>query len=173
LFELKKILYNFWLQAFQRDSPLAEDLSTAILQLSESGQLQRIHDEWFSEPSCATDDSEVGATRLDLGSFWGLFLVCALICVFALVVFFIRICWQYSQYSNSEAADEPSAAAAAAAAVAAAERQRRPKRLGSFKDLIQFVDKKEEEIQRTMKRRSSDKDNQAAGSSDTRSVASA
>jgi glutamate receptor, ionotropic, plant len=172
LFEKKIILYNFWLQAFQRDSPLAEDLSTAILQLSESGQLQRIYDEWFSEPSCATDDSEVGATRLDLGSFWGLFLVCALICIFSLVVFFIRICWQYSQYSNSEAADE---AAAAVAAAAATERQRRPKRLGSFKDLIQLVDKKEEEIRRTMKRRSSDKDkdNQAAGSSDARSVASA
>ncbi|XP_062178372.1 glutamate receptor 3.4-like isoform X2 [Phragmites australis] len=166
-----------WGFAFQRDSPLAADLSTAILQLSESGQLQRIHDEWFSRPSCASDDSEVGGTRLGLGSFWGLFLVCALICVFALVVFFIRVCWQYSQYSSSEAAGEPSAAdadAAAAAAVAAAvKRQRRPTCLGSFKELIQFVDKKEKEVRRTMKRRSSEKDNQAAGSSDAQSVASA
>ncbi|KAL6603169.1 hypothetical protein ACP70R_043530 [Stipagrostis hirtigluma subsp. patula] len=153
-----------WGFAFQRDSPLAEDLSTAILQLSESGQLQRIHDEWFARSSCSSDDSDVGATRLGLGSFWGLFLMCALICVFALVVFFIRICWQYSQYSKSQAADEPvvADAAAIAAAAAAVERQRRPKRLGSFKDLIQFVDKKEEEVRRTMKRRSSDKDNQAA-----------
>jgi ionotropic glutamate receptor len=92
----------------------------------------------------------------------------------ALVVFFIRICWQYNKYSNSEAAGEPSAAATAAAAADAAaaaatdavERQRRPSRLGSFKEIIQFVDKKEEEIKRTMKRRLSDKDNQAAGSSD-------
>jgi glutamate receptor, ionotropic, plant len=157
------------LQAFQADSPLAEDLSTAILRLSESGQLERIHNEWFSEHSHASDDSEVGATRLDLGSFWGIFLVCALICVFALVTFFIRICWQYSQNnnSNSEAADQPGSAAADAAT----ERQRRPKR-GSFKDMIQFVDKKEE-IQGTMKRRWSEKDNQAAGSSDVRSLASA
>ncbi|KAL6603170.1 hypothetical protein ACP70R_043531 [Stipagrostis hirtigluma subsp. patula] len=162
-----------WGFAFQRDSPLAADLSTAILQLSESGQLQRIHDEWFTRSSCASDDSEMGATRLGLGSFWGLFLVCAIICVFALVVFFIRICWQYSQYSNSEAGGEPSAVDAAATAdAAAAERQRKPTRLGSVKELIQFVDKKEEEIRRTMKRRSSDKDNQAAGSSDAHSVAS-
>ncbi|RLN12536.1 glutamate receptor 3.4-like [Panicum miliaceum] len=164
-----------WGFAFQRDSPLAADLSTAILQLSESGQLQRIHDEWFTRPSCSSDDSEVGATRLGLGSFWGLFLACALICLFALLVFFIRVCWQYSKYSNSEAAGEPSAADADAAAAAtdAAERQRRPSRLGSFKELIQFVDKKEEEVRRTMKRRSSEKDNQAAGSSDVQSVVSA
>ncbi|CAD6338645.1 unnamed protein product [Miscanthus lutarioriparius] len=161
-----------WGFAFKRDSPLAADLSTAILQLSESGQLQRIHDEWFTRPSCSSDDSEVGATRLGLGSFWGLFLVCALICLLALVVFFIRIWWQYNKYSNSEAAGEPSAAATAAAAADAAaatdavERQRRPSRLGSFKEIIQFVDKKEEEIKRTMKRRLSEKDNQAAGSSD-------
>ncbi|PWZ21025.1 Glutamate receptor 3.4 [Zea mays] len=170
-----------WGFAFKRDFPLAADLSTAILQLSESGQLQRIHDEWFTRPSCSSDDSEVGATRLGLGSFWGLFLVCALICLLALLVFFIRICWQYNKYSNSEAAGEPSAAAAAAAAVDAAaaaadavERQRRPSRLGSFKDIIQFVDKKEEEIKKTMKRRVSEKDNnQAAGSSEAHSVASA
>ncbi|RCV22952.1 hypothetical protein SETIT_4G260900v2 [Setaria italica] len=167
-----------WGFAFQRDSPLAADLSTAILQLSESGQLQRIHDEWFTRPSCSSDDSEVGATRLGLGSFWGLFLVCALICLFALLVFFIRICWQYSKYSNSEAAGEPSAADADAAAATdaaadAAERQRRPSRLGSFKELMQFVDKKEEEVRRTMKRRSSEKDNQAAGSSDAQSMAAA
>ncbi|XP_062178369.1 glutamate receptor 3.4-like isoform X1 [Phragmites australis] len=161
-----------WGFAFQRDSPLAADLSTAILQLSESGQLQRIHDEWFSRPSCASDDSEVGATRLGLGSFWCLFLVCALICVFALVVFFIRVCWQFRQYSNSEAAGEPSATDAAAAVAAAVERQRRPTHLGSFKELIHFVDKKEEEVRRTMKRRSSEKDNQAAGSSDAQLVAS-
>ena len=122
-----------------------------------------------------SDDSEVGATRLGLGSFWGLFLVCALICLLALLVFFIRVCWQYSKYSNSEAAGEPSAADADAAAAAAdaAERQRRPSRLGSFKELIQFVDKKEEEVRRTMKRRSSEKDNQTAGSSDVQSVVSA
>jgi ionotropic glutamate receptor len=177
---LREVIYCSSLQAFQRDSPLAADLSTAILQLSESGQLQRIHDEWFTRPSCASDDSEVGATRLGLGSFWGLFLVVALICLFALLVFFIRICWQYSKYSNSEAAGEPSAAdaaasvAAAAAAADAAERQRRPSRLGSFKELMQFVDKKEEEVRRTMKRRSSEKDNQAAaGSSDAPPMTSA
>ncbi|KAI5020202.1 hypothetical protein ZWY2020_045090 [Hordeum vulgare] len=159
-----------WGFAFQRDSPLAADLSTAILQLSESGQLQRIHDEWFTRPSCSSDDSEVTATSLGLRSFWGLFLVCALICLLALVVFFIRVCWQYSHYSSSEAAAEPSAADVAAT-TDAVERQRRPSRLGSFRELIEFVDKKEAEVRRTMKRRPSEKDKQPAGSSDAQPVA--
>jgi ionotropic glutamate receptor len=38
-----------WGFAFPRDSPLAVDLSTAILQLSESGDLQRIHDKWMTK----------------------------------------------------------------------------------------------------------------------------
>ncbi|CAM0909459.1 unnamed protein product [Alopecurus aequalis] len=166
-----------WGFAFQRDSPLAADLSTAILQLSESGQLQRIHDEWFTDPSCSTEDSGLGAVRLSLGSFWGLFLVCGLICVFALMVFFGRVCWQYSRYSSSGADGEPSDAAAAAVATAVIAEMHptkpKPTRLGSFKELMQFVDKKEEEIKKTMKRRSSEKDNGAGGSSNGRSVSSA
>lgn len=161
------------MQAFQRDSPLAADLSTAILQLSESGQLQRIHDEWFTRPSCSTDDTEVGATSLGLRSFWGLFLVCALICLLALLVFFIRVCWQYSRYSSSEAAGEPGAADAAAPTAAATdtvERPRRPSRFGGFRELVEFVDKKEAEVKRAMKRRPSEKDNQGAGSSDAQPV---
>ncbi|XP_066374165.1 glutamate receptor 3.5-like isoform X2 [Miscanthus floridulus] len=161
-----------WGFAFQKDSPLAADMSTAILQLSESGKLQSIHDEWFTKPSCATDDeSNLGATRLGLGSFWGLFLICALICLLALVMFFIQVCWQYKQYSNSEDADEPSAAGADGAV----KRQRRLSGLGSFKEIVKFVDMKEEEImKKSMKRRSGEKDNPAAaGFSDAQSVASA
>ncbi|KAF7088781.1 hypothetical protein CFC21_091850 [Triticum aestivum] len=156
-----------WGFAFQRDSPLAADLSTAILQLSESGQLQRIHDEWLTDPTCGDDDSGLGAVRLGLGSFWGLFLLCALICVFALMVYFARICWQYSRYSSSEPPSEPSDSAAAVTAATIAQiRPEKPKptRLGSFKELIQFADTKEEEIKKVMKRRLSEKDTRATGS---------
>jgi hypothetical protein len=154
-------ILSFFLQAFQKDSPLAADMSTAILQLSESGQLQSIHDEWFTQPSCATnDESNVGATRLGLGSFWGLFLICALICLFAVVVFFIRVCWQYKQYSNSEDADESNEAGADGAG----KRQRKLSRLGSFQEILKFFDMKEEEVMKSsMKRRPGEKDNHAAG----------
>jgi ionotropic glutamate receptor len=107
----------------------------------------------------------VGETRLGIGSFSGLFLMCAMICLFALLVYFIRLCWQYNKYSSSEAADEPSAADAHPA-------QLKPSDRGSFKGILKFVDKKEEEIRRSRRRRSSDKDNQAAGTSGALSVSS-
>nr|7LZ0_A Chain A, Glutamate receptor 3.4 [Arabidopsis thaliana]7LZ0_B Chain B, Glutamate receptor 3.4 [Arabidopsis thaliana]7LZ0_C Chain C, Glutamate receptor 3.4 [Arabidopsis thaliana]7LZ1_A Chain A, Glutamate receptor 3.4 [Arabidopsis thaliana]7LZ1_B Chain B, Glutamate receptor 3.4 [Arabidopsis thaliana]7LZ1_C Chain C, Glutamate receptor 3.4 [Arabidopsis thaliana]7LZ2_A Chain A, Glutamate receptor 3.4 [Arabidopsis thaliana]7LZ2_B Chain B, Glutamate receptor 3.4 [Arabidopsis thaliana]7LZ2_C Chai len=37
-----------WGFAFQRDSPLAVDMSTAILQLSEEGELEKIHRKWLN-----------------------------------------------------------------------------------------------------------------------------
>ncbi|KAM0869285.1 hypothetical protein ACQ4PT_040779 [Festuca glaucescens] len=157
-----------WGFAFQRDSPLATDLSTAILELSESGQLLRIHDKWFTDPSCGSEDSGVGAVRLSLGSFWGLFMVCALICFFAVMVFFARVCWQYSKYSSSEAVEPVDATAVTTVIVGEIQPTKpKPTRLASVKELMQFVDKKEEEIKKIMERRSSIKDTRAARSSDS------
>ncbi|KAE8680966.1 hypothetical protein F3Y22_tig00111356pilonHSYRG00021 [Hibiscus syriacus] len=48
--EFKKSRWGF---AFQRDSPLAVDLSTAILRLSENGELQKIHDKWLINSECS------------------------------------------------------------------------------------------------------------------------
>ncbi|XP_047096579.1 glutamate receptor 3.4-like isoform X1 [Lolium rigidum] len=163
-----------WGFAFQRDSPLAADMSTAILQLSESGQLQRIHDEWLTRPSCSSDDSGLGPSRLDLGSFWGLFLLCAMICLFSLGAFFVKISCQYSRYSSSVAAGESSEASPTSPAVSEVHPTKaKPRRLDSFKDLMHFVDKKEEDVKKEMKQRSSDKDNHGVGSSDTHFVSSA
>jgi ionotropic glutamate receptor len=88
------------------------------------------------------------------------------------MVFFARVCWQYSRYSSSGAACEPGAAAAAAAGttvIVAEMHPAKPKttRLGSFKELMQFVDKKEEEVKKIMKRRWSEKDARVAGTSDS------
>ncbi|GAB4848373.1 hypothetical protein Ancab_003068 [Ancistrocladus abbreviatus] len=60
-----------WGFAFPRDSPLAVDLSTAILKLSESGELQRIHDKWLMSSACSSQDSTLAVDRLELKSFWG------------------------------------------------------------------------------------------------------
>ncbi|KAL1370655.1 hypothetical protein AAHE18_01G076600 [Arachis hypogaea] len=40
--------YSVMAHGFLRDSPLAIDVSTAILKLSENGDLQRIHDKWLT-----------------------------------------------------------------------------------------------------------------------------
>ncbi|XP_077246921.1 glutamate receptor 3.3 isoform X2 [Tasmannia lanceolata] len=65
-----------WGFAFPRDSPLAVDLSTAILTLSENGDLQRIHDKWLTRSDCSSQTTDLESDQLHLKSFWGLFLIC-------------------------------------------------------------------------------------------------
>ncbi|KAK3232024.1 hypothetical protein Dsin_003905 [Dipteronia sinensis] len=83
-----------WGFAFPRDSPLAVDLSTAILALAENGDLQRIHDKWLLESSCTMESAELESDRLHLKSFWGLFLICGIACFIALFIYFMQIIHQ-------------------------------------------------------------------------------
>ncbi|KAK4793530.1 hypothetical protein SAY86_023965 [Trapa natans] len=135
-----------WGFAFQRDSPLAIDLSTAILQLSENGDLQRIHDKWLKNTDCGTQINN-DQNRLSLNSFWGLFLICGIVCFLSLVVFFWRVFMQYQRFSpedhpEAEAVDiEPALASARCPAG----------RSISCKALMDFVDKKEAEVKQMLK----------------------
>ncbi|KAK7409859.1 hypothetical protein VNO78_00221 [Psophocarpus tetragonolobus] len=97
-----------WGFAFPRDSPLAVDMSTAILQLSETGDLQRIHDKWMTRSSCSLDNAEIDSDRLKLKSFWGLFLICGIACFLALALHFLQIMFQLRKYPPSEAASSAS-----------------------------------------------------------------
>ncbi|KAL7128815.1 hypothetical protein ABFS83_13G019000 [Erythranthe nasuta] len=150
-----------WGFAFQRDSPLSIDLSTAILQLSENGELQRIHDKWLShEIGCSSQTTAIEDSRLSLKSFWGLFLICAIVCFVSLTVFFCRVFFQYTRYSaeddshhNIEQPEEP------------ARPSRRNLRATSFKDLMDFVDKKEVEIKEMFRRKSEDSSRRHIGQS--------
>ncbi|XP_047983046.1 glutamate receptor 3.3-like [Salvia hispanica] len=91
-----------WGFAFPRDSPLAIDLSTAILTLSESGDLQRIHDKWLTTSACSSENTELESDRLHLKSFWGLYLLCGIACFLALLVYFIQIINRYRRASRDE-----------------------------------------------------------------------
>lgn len=66
-------------------------MSTAILQLSETGDLQRIHDKWMTRSTCSLDNTEIESDRLQLKSFWGLFIICGAACFIALVIYFLQI----------------------------------------------------------------------------------
>ncbi|KAG4388564.1 hypothetical protein GLYMA_09G197100v4 [Glycine max] len=93
---------NGWGFAFPRDSPLAVDLSTAILELAENGDLQRIHDKWLLSSACLSQGAKLEVDRLNLRSFWGLYLVCGLACVLALLIYFIQTMRQYSKHGPEE-----------------------------------------------------------------------
>ncbi|KAJ0966127.1 hypothetical protein J5N97_027265 [Dioscorea zingiberensis] len=140
-----------WGFAFQRDSPLAEDLSTAILTLSENGDLQKIHDKWLTTSDCSSQDNAIDSNRLSLKSFWGLFLICGIACFIALLVFFLRICWQYTRYHANPGDAESNVPIPSAKPLSC---------MHCIKNLLSFVDKKEEEVKNAIKRKASDKEKQ-------------
>ena len=154
------LIFKFSLsQAFQRDSPLAVDLSTAILQLSENGDLQKIHNKWLTRSACSMQINEVDSTQLSLKSFWGLFLICGTACFIALVFFCCKVLCQYRKFT-------PEAEEADVEEIEPTTRSGRSIRTTSFKNLIDFVDRKETEIKEMLKRKSSDSKRQASHSSD-------
>lgn len=85
-------------QAFPRDSPLAIDISTAILTLSENGELQKIHDKWLNKDSCGSERSQVDSNKLHLKSFWGLFVISGVACFLALLVYFCMMLRKFGRY---------------------------------------------------------------------------
>ncbi|KAL2499174.1 Glutamate receptor 3.6 [Abeliophyllum distichum] len=97
----KEFTKNGWGFAFQRDSQLVVDMSTAILKLSENGDLQRIHDKWLLRSACSLQGAKLEADRLSITSFQGLFLMCGLACLLALLIYFIKMICQFKRL-NSE-----------------------------------------------------------------------
>lgn len=132
---------SFFTQAFQRDSPLAVDLSTSILQLSENSELQRLHDKWLANTECTLQLTQVDDNRLSLSSFWGLFLISGIACFIALVLYFSRALFQYRRYSPEEITDEEELESP---------RQRRH-------SCLVVLDSKEEEFKNALKRKDSRK----------------
>ncbi|XP_057985216.1 glutamate receptor 3.7-like isoform X2 [Hevea brasiliensis] len=92
-----------WGFAFQRESQLAVDMSTAILKLSETGELQRIHERWFCKKGCAGEKRRNSEpNRLHLISFWGLYLLCGVFTILALLVFLLRVVRQFVRYKRRQ-----------------------------------------------------------------------
>ncbi|XP_077243558.1 glutamate receptor 3.7-like [Tasmannia lanceolata] len=89
-----------WGFGFQKGSPLAIDMSTAILRLSEKGDLQKIHDKWFCDGICATQNTHKSEpNQLHVRNFWGLFLVCGIVSIVSLFVFLLRAIRQFVRYN--------------------------------------------------------------------------
>ncbi|KAL0352529.1 UNVERIFIED_CONTAM: Glutamate receptor 3.3 [Sesamum calycinum] len=125
-----------WGFAFPRDSPLAIDLSTAILTLSENGDLQRIHDKWLTTSSCSSDNTELESDRLHLKSFWGLYLLCGIACFIALLIYFLQIVNKFRKASPDDVIDGQGSS--------------RSKRLQT---LLSLIDEKEDQSRSDRKRR--------------------
>ncbi|PIN08295.1 Glutamate-gated kainate-type ion channel receptor subunit GluR5 [Handroanthus impetiginosus] len=145
-----------WGFVFPRDSPLAVDLSTSILQLSENGELQRIHDKWLSREGCSGQTNPTDESRLSLKSFWGLFLICAVACLIALIIFFCKVGLQYRTaqkvQQNADQVQQNAGQVQQNADQAAPACLNIQTLRTIIKDILDFIDKKEAEIKEMIHR---------------------
>ncbi|KAL5713155.1 hypothetical protein ACHQM5_015260 [Ranunculus cassubicifolius] len=139
-----------WGFAFPRDSPLAIDLSTAILTLSENGDLKRIHDKWLIRRACSSQGSELVSDRLHLRSFWGLFLICGVACLLALIIHFISTVREFKRSFPEESGLSSSSQGSI-----------RSKRLQTF---LSFVDGRENTVNKSKRNSSISKEESSRGS---------
>lgn len=134
------VVVFFFFKALPRDSPLATDMSTAILALSENGELQNIHDKWLSRKACGSQVTGLASDQLQLQSFRGLFLICGIACFLALLLYFCLMIRQFRQRFP----EEPNASMNGSS---------RFTRLQTF---LSFADKKEDLRKRMPKRKRRD-----------------
>ena len=141
------------MQAFQRDSPLAVDMSTAILLLSEEGKLENIRKKWLTySHECLMQIADKENYQISVQSFWGLFLICGIVWFIVLTLFCWKVFWQCERLRTEEEGDEVRVSEEASSS-----RSGRSLRAASFKDLIKVVDKREAEIKEMLKQKSSKK----------------
>jgi len=120
------------------------------LELAESGDLQRIHDKWLLSSACRSQGAKLEVDRLNLKSFWGLYLVCGLACFLALLVYFIQTVRQYKKHSPDELESSGQGSGSS--------------RLRTF---LSFVDEKEVIVKSRSKRRQMDRSTSEVGSNIT------
>ncbi|KAI3808345.1 hypothetical protein L1987_24294 [Smallanthus sonchifolius] len=130
---------NGWGFAFPRDSPLAADMSTAILKLSEKGDLERIHDKWLLRSACSSQGTKFEVDQLELANFQGLFFICGLVCILALIIYIALTMRQF--YKHYPTLSESTG---------------RSIQSGPLKTFISFVDEKEETTKARSKRKYSE-----------------
>ncbi|KAA8532457.1 hypothetical protein F0562_032490 [Nyssa sinensis] len=86
---------------FQKGSPLAIDVSKAILVLSEDDTLKRMETKWFTaSSSCLTPQTTIETDSVSLHSFWGLYLFSGTISTICFVLFFLHNLYEHRKEAS-------------------------------------------------------------------------
>ncbi|KAJ9690588.1 hypothetical protein PVL29_012972 [Vitis rotundifolia] len=84
--------------AFQKGSPLATDVSEAILTISESRILKELEDRCFSRSAeCSATEND----ELSLGNFWALYLLCGATSILCFLLFFLLLLIDFNRHQPS------------------------------------------------------------------------
>ncbi|KAL0319846.1 UNVERIFIED_CONTAM: Glutamate receptor 3.7 [Sesamum radiatum] len=127
-----------WGFAFRKDSPLAVDMSTAILKLTESGQLQKIKEKWFCKSGCSDERRrKPEPNQLNLSSFWALYSLCGTFALMAFFLFLIRAIRQYIRYKRRQMDPSPTPSISSSIFYSQA-----------VHNFLKFIDEKEEAIKK-------------------------
>ncbi|CAA7017589.1 unnamed protein product [Microthlaspi erraticum] len=73
--------------AFPKNSPLTDDFSRAILNVTQGEEMEIIENKWFKKDGDCPDPRTAHSYRLSLSSFWGLFLIAGIASFLAFLVF--------------------------------------------------------------------------------------
>ncbi|KAJ6373293.1 hypothetical protein OIU76_027600 [Salix suchowensis] len=80
---------------FPKGSPLVPDISTEILNMIEGDKMKEIQDKWFGkQTSCPNSGTSVSSNSLSIKTFWGLFLICGIAALSALIIFIVMFVHQ-------------------------------------------------------------------------------
>ncbi|XP_057952942.1 glutamate receptor 2.8-like [Malania oleifera] len=87
---------------FQKGSPIAPDVSKAILDMSEDGTLKKLEEFWLSPTTvCSAAMNSTNNESLGLQSFWGLYVISGGTSTFCLLLFFVLLLKKFSRSQES------------------------------------------------------------------------
>ncbi|GLJ41443.1 hypothetical protein SUGI_0857760 [Cryptomeria japonica] len=88
---------------FPKGSLLVLDISKAILNLSESKEMQEILKRWFnsSESKCSMESDGVDSNKLGIKNFWGVFLLTGCVSFLTLVYYLCRLLYRFVHRNES------------------------------------------------------------------------
>ncbi|KAL5576634.1 hypothetical protein UlMin_018333 [Ulmus minor] len=88
---------------FQKGSPIARDVSEAILKLSENGNITLLEKQWLTpSDECSTSTTTNETERLGLKSFWGIYLLSGATSTICFLLSIIRL---HKNYRRDQQAD--------------------------------------------------------------------
>lgn len=92
------------MQVFQKGSPLAADVSKAILMISEQRILKGLEQKWFPlSTECSAGEND----ELSLGNFWALYLLCGATSTLCFLLFFFRLLIVFNRHQASRSDANP------------------------------------------------------------------
>ncbi|XVF25704.1 hypothetical protein REPUB_Repub13aG0236600 [Reevesia pubescens] len=91
---------------FQKGSPIAADVSRAILKLSEDGTLKSLEEKWFApSPECSANVIDDRTDSLSIRNFWGLYLISGATSTVCLLLFLTKLLKKYCRHQEDDASN--------------------------------------------------------------------